>query len=91
MISALLLGNAGVSPDAVAADYAASVHAMASIANLAPGVDPQRTRSAAETDEWMLDKLPIVRDAAARTIEIFDQLGVSAATRTTLRALLLEH
>ncbi|WP_246078016.1 tyrosine-protein phosphatase [Rhodoglobus vestalii] len=51
MISALLLGNAGVSPDAVAADYAASVHAMASVTQLAPGLAAERVRSPEEVDE----------------------------------------
>jgi hypothetical protein len=89
MISALLLGNAGVTPDAVAADYATSVHAMAAVAQLAPGVKPQAVRSPAEVNEWMLDKLPIVRDVAERTDEIFDLLAVSTATRARLRSLLI--
>lgn len=91
MISALLLGNAGVEPDAVAADYAASVHAMATVTQLAPGVEPQAVWSREEVDEWMLDKPPIVRDAAAHTDEIFDLLQVSADSRAALRALLIEH
>lgn len=90
MISALLLGNAGVDPAAVAADYAASVHAMAAVAQLAPGVEPQTVRSRKEVDQWMLDKLPIVRDTATRTHEIFELLGVSVDTRANLRALLIE-
>jgi protein-tyrosine phosphatase len=90
MISALLLGNAGVTPDAVAADYAASVHAMAAVTQLAPGVEPQTARSREEVDEWMIDKLPIVRDAAAQTQEILDQLSVPSATRAILRAKLIE-
>ncbi|QYH36357.1 tyrosine-protein phosphatase [Salinibacterium sp. M195] len=89
MISALLLGNAGVAPAAVAADYANSVRTMATIAQLAPGVDQQPVRSSEEVDEWMLDKLPIVQDVAAHTNKIFDILGVSSATRTVLRALLV--
>jgi len=90
MISALLLGNAGVDPAAVAADYAASVHAMAAVAQLAPGVEPQTVRSRVEVDEWMLDKLPIVRDTATRTHEILELLGVSVDARANLRALLIE-
>ncbi|MEV8254233.1 tyrosine-protein phosphatase [Rhodoglobus sp. NPDC076762] len=89
MISALVLGNAGVEPDAVAADYATSVHAMATIVTLAPGTEPQEIRSSAEVDEWLTDKLPIVHDAAARTHEIFDDLAVSIATRSALRRLLI--
>ncbi|MGV8851531.1 MAG: tyrosine-protein phosphatase, partial [Rhodoglobus sp.] len=69
MISALLLGNAGVAPTAVAADYAASVHAMATVEHLAPGTEPQTVRSREDVDEWMLDKLPIVQDTAERTHE----------------------
>ncbi|GAA1209218.1 hypothetical protein [Rhodoglobus aureus] len=91
MISALLLGNAGVAPDAVAADYTASVHTMAAVAQLAPGVAPQSVRSRDDVDEWMLDKLPIVRHAASHTTEIFDLLDVSNDTRAALRALLIAH
>ena len=91
MISALLLGNAGVDPAAVAADYVASVHAMAAVAQLAPGVEPQTLRSPEEVDEWMLDKLPIVRESAAHTDEIFDLLGISGTTRTDLRTVLIEQ
>ncbi|MBH0083688.1 tyrosine-protein phosphatase [Salinibacterium sp. SWN167] len=89
MISALLLGNAGVDPAAVAADYATSVHAMAVVEQLAPGAEPEEIRSPAEVDEWMRDKLPIVRDTATRTHEVFDLLGVSIATRSALRRLLI--
>ncbi|WP_039741564.1 tyrosine-protein phosphatase [Salinibacterium sp. PAMC 21357] len=91
MISALLLGNAGVTPAAVAADYAASVHAMATIEQIAPGTEPEEVRSPAEVDEWMLDKLPIVHDTAERAHEIFDLLGVSIATRSRLRRMLIEQ
>lgn len=89
MISALLLGNAGVTPAAVAADYAASVHTMATVEQIAPGEEPEAVRSRDEVDEWMLDKLPIVHDTAERTHEIFDLLGVSIATRSALRTMLI--
>ncbi|MBH0009543.1 tyrosine-protein phosphatase [Salinibacterium sp. SWN1162] len=89
MISALMLGNAGVDPHAVGEDYATSVHAMAHIATHAPGAEPDEARSPAEVDEWMIDKLPIVHDTAARAHEIFDLLEVSIATRAALRRLLI--
>ncbi|MBH0115270.1 tyrosine-protein phosphatase [Salinibacterium sp. NG253] len=91
MISALLLGNAGVEPDAVVADYAASVHAMAVVAQVTPDEDPQVVQTPEEVDEWMFDKLPLVHDTATRAHEVFDLLDVSIATRSTLRRLLIEQ
>ena len=91
MITALLLGNAGVTPAAVVADYAASVHAMATVEYFAPGTERQAVQSPEEVDQWLLDKLPIVHDAAERTHEIFDLLGVSISTRSALRKMLVQQ
>ncbi|CBT75112.1 MULTISPECIES: tyrosine-protein phosphatase [Glutamicibacter] len=90
MISALILGNAGVEPQAVANDYAASVRAMAGIASHAPTVDDQAKWSQKTANEWLNDKLPIVRDVAVNAQDILDSLNVSAATRESLRAKLID-
>lgn len=89
MISALILGNAGVEPHAVANDYAASVRAMAGIASHAPTADVQAAWSQKTANEWLNDKLPIVRDVVVNARGILDSLKVSAATRDSLRAKLI--
>jgi hypothetical protein len=89
MIAALLLGNAGVVPDAVAQDYAHSVRAIAGAAIHAPTVDRQSRWTADETDAWLADKLPIVRETAASAPQIMTDLGVHEGTRERLRGLLV--
>lgn len=88
MISAILLGNAGVPPDAVADDYARSVREMAGSASHAPTTDRQAAWTAAEVDDWLATAAPTVRATAARTAELFDTLGVAHPVRTRLRELL---
>lgn len=91
MISALLLGNAGVEPQAVANDYAASVRAMAGIASHAPTVDDQAKWSQKTVNEWLNDKLPIVHEVVVNTQAILESLDVSTATRESLRAKLIDR
>jgi len=88
MISALLLGNAGVAPDDVAADYAASVRAMAGRPSHAPTVDRQQGWTKAEVDAWLATTTPLVRDVAARTDVAFDAVGLGEHHRDRLRDLL---
>lgn len=90
MICALLLGNAGVEPDFVAADYAASVRVMAGVANHSPTVDQQAEWTRNQVDSWLTDKLPLVREVAGGVQEIFDVLKVGTATRESLRSLLVD-
>lgn len=90
MICALLLGNAGVDPDAVAGDYAASVRAMAGAAHHSPTVDRQATWSQEEAGAWLGDKVAIVRDAAAHARDIMDMLKVPAPVSESLRAMLID-
>nr|WP_281070190.1 tyrosine-protein phosphatase [Paeniglutamicibacter psychrophenolicus] len=90
MISALLLGNAGVDPMLVAADYAASVRAMAGVANHSPTIDQQAEWTRNTVDSWLVDKLPMLREVAGGVQEIFDVLGVDTATRESLRSLLVD-
>lgn len=91
MICALLLGNAGVDPDAVADDYAASVRAMAGVVHHAPTADRQAGWSREEVDRWMSDKLTIVRDVVVRTQDVLDALQVSPAVRESLCAMLVDQ
>ncbi|MEG3615605.1 tyrosine-protein phosphatase [Isoptericola haloaureus] len=88
MISALLLGNAGVAPDDVAADYATSVRAMAGQASQAPTADRQQTWTAEQVESWVTRTTPLVRDAASCTDEAFDAIGLSTEHRHRLRGLL---
>ena len=90
MISALLLGNAGVSPDDVAGDYAQSVRAMAGAKTHASTHDRQASWSVAEADQWIAETASIVREVAANTDAVFDTIGLSQDERSRLRALLTE-
>lgn len=65
MISALLLANAGVPPDVVAEDYAASVRAMAGTATHMPTPDRQATWDDQQVSRWLADAMPLVIDVAA--------------------------
>ncbi|MDO8151693.1 tyrosine-protein phosphatase [Isoptericola sp. b408] len=88
MISALLLGHAGVSPDDVADDYAASVRAMAGRPSHAPTADRQQTWTTAQVESWVSRSTPLVAEVAARTEEAFDVVGLATEHRRRLRALL---
>jgi protein-tyrosine phosphatase len=90
MISTLLLGNAGVSPVDVAADYAESVRALAGASTHAPTPDRQATWSPREIEEWIAATAPIVLEIAADTDSALDMIGVSPTVRRQLRARLVE-
>ena len=89
-ILALLLGNAGVEPALVAADYAASVRVMAGVANHSPPIDQQAEWARNPDDSWLADKLPLVREVAGGVQEIFDVPKVGTATRESLGSLLVD-
>jgi len=89
MISALLLGNAGVPAEIVADDYAASVRAMAGIAHHAPTHDRQATWNSQQVSRWLDDVVPLVIDVASDVGAVFDTLGVSRQVRQRLRDLLV--
>ena len=89
MISALLLGNAGVPAQIVAQDYAASVRAMAGIAHHAPTHDRQATWNSQRVSRWLDEVVPLVIDVAADVGAVFDALGVSPQVRQRLRDLLV--
>ncbi|GAA1498494.1 tyrosine-protein phosphatase [Paeniglutamicibacter kerguelensis] len=90
MICALLLGNAGVDPDAVAGDYAASVRAMAGAAHHSPTVDRQAEWSPEEVEVWLGGKTAIVRDVAVNARDVLDMLKVPAAVSESLRSMLID-
>ncbi len=90
MISALLLGNAGVPPRIVADDWAESVRAMAGSPHNAPTPDRQSTWSPAQVESWIDEKSPIVEGVAADTEAVFESLGVDAAVSRRLRELLTD-
>jgi len=90
MISALLLGNAGVEPRIVVEDYAQSVHAMAGADSHSPTLDRQASWSTADVDDWLRHTAPIVFDAAAHTDDAFDRIGVTLDERHRLRLILTE-
>lgn len=84
MISALLLANAGVSTDDIAADYAESVYAMA---RAAPHGGPTHDRQASGGQEqaraWLGTVTPHVRAFVAGPGAVLDALDVSAQSRNT--------
>ena len=90
MISALLLGNAGVSPDDVAKDYAESVRAMAGAKTHAPTHDRQASWSMAQVEQWITETTSIVRETASNADVTFDAIGLSQEERSRLRTLLTE-
>ncbi|GLI27246.1 protein-tyrosine-phosphatase [Agromyces rhizosphaerae] len=87
MVSALLLGNAEVAPEAVVDDYAASVHAMASTPSHA--AQPMSGWTGARIAGWVQERAPIVHATAADAPAILARLGVDPDTRESLRHLLL--
>lgn len=88
MLTALLLGNAGVTPAAVADDYAQSVRAMAGAAAHLPTADRQQAWSDAKVEAWIVETAPIVEDVATHSSEVFDQIALPPHDRARLRDLL---
>ncbi|MFD1718541.1 hypothetical protein ACFSE6_11895 [Georgenia deserti] len=88
MVSALLLANAGVSPEDVVADYAVAVRTMAGApAHGGPGHDRQAAWCDAEVATFLDANLDHVRLFAAAPQNVLDRLGVTDETRSRLRAL----
>jgi protein-tyrosine phosphatase len=88
MISALLLSNAGVSPQDVAADYAESVRAMAGAQTHSPTGDRQAAWGPDEVENWIATTGPIVEDVAADPAAAFSRIGASPDLKLRLRAIL---
>lgn len=91
LVTVLLLAIARVSPDAIASDYELAVCAMAGTPTHAPTHDVQSTWSQQQVDEWLLQVRPTVLQFIADAPAHLDTIGLSAATRYRLRALLLDE
>ncbi|MFB8190545.1 tyrosine-protein phosphatase [Microbacterium sp. NPDC055988] len=90
MVSALLLSNAGVSPEDVAADYAESVRAMVGAQTHSPTADRQAGWQAEEVASWIAQTGPIVADIASDPDGAFAAIGADADLRNRLRSLLTQ-
>ncbi|MFC7406693.1 tyrosine-protein phosphatase [Georgenia alba] len=88
MMAALLLANAGVPPEIVAEDYAASVRAMAGVTHHGPTHDRQSAWDAQQVAAWLDHTVPLVVDAAANVDRALDVVGLSEPYRDRLRSLL---
>jgi protein-tyrosine phosphatase len=89
MVSAVLLGNAGVSADDIVADYSASVRAMAgSGTHGAPTADRQASWTPDQVEVWLAGVEPHVRDFVAGLDEALTRVGTTARARRRLRDLL---
>ena len=88
MIATLLLSNAGVAPEVIAADYAESVREMAGVQALTG--DRQAAWTEREVDAWISATAPIVRSVAAEPDVALDAIGADAGLRARLRAMLTE-
>lgn len=85
MVTALLLGNAGVPADLIADDYARSVLAIAGVATHAPTQDRQAAWSLTEAEAWLSHTRPLVNDFVACIDTHLDILGLSESERQKLR------
>lgn len=90
MISALLLSNAGVSPEDVAADYAESVRAMAGAQTHSPTKDRQAVWGPEEVERWIAKTVPLVTDVARDPGAAFAAIGATTDLQNRLRALLTQ-
>lgn len=90
MISALLLGNAGVSPDDVADEYAQSVRAMAGATTHAPTHDRHASWPAAQVEQWIAETTSIVRETDSSPDVAFDAIGLPQEERIRPRELLAD-
>lgn len=89
MVSALLLGNAGVSADDIVADYSASVRAVAGRGtHAAPTADRQASWTPDQVEVWLADVEPHVRDFVAGLDEALTRVSTTARARRRLRDLL---
>lgn len=90
LITALLLANAGVPAEAVSADYAMSVRAMAGRSRHGgPTHDRQSLWTPAQTDAFLAEVAPIV-ERNVRTIgATMTDLGIAPNERQALRDLLV--
>ncbi len=90
LITMLLLANAGVPPEAVAADYAMSVRAMAGASHHGGASDDrQATWTTEQTDTFLNEAMPIVERNVRAITKTMADLGITPDERQALRALLV--
>ncbi len=87
MITALLLANAGVAPDAVAADWALSVRTMHR--HGLPAHDRQSRWDEPQVEEFVAEGTAVVESVAAHVATFLDDVGLDDVTRRRLRDLLV--
>lgn len=87
MVVALLLAHAGVAPEHVAADWAASVRAMAGGPHRPE--DRQSTWGEAEVGQFLDESVPVVEEVAGDVAAVLDAVGLDDEERTRLRDLLV--
>ena len=88
LVSALLLGNAGVPPADIADDYALSVRAMSGLPSHAPTLDRQAEWAEDEVTSWIKTVRPIAESFAADAQAHLDVIGLEQRHRSRLRELL---
>jgi protein-tyrosine phosphatase len=89
MITALLLADAGATPEAIANDYAESVRTMASAYSNSPTPDRQTTWGPAEVANWLDKTRPLVINFVTDVNRNLEQVGLRHTERDHLRSLLL--
>lgn len=87
MITALLLANAGVAPDAVAADWALSVRTMHRLG--LPAHDRQSRWDEPQVETFVAEGTAIVESVAADVATFLDDVGLDDVSRRRLRDLLV--
>lgn len=86
MVSALLLGMAGVPADHVAADWAESVRTMAGTGNA--WHDRQASWTPDEVERFLRGSIPVVQEFVDDIDRVLDVIGLDDEIRTQLRDLL---
>ncbi|WP_218043623.1 tyrosine-protein phosphatase [Paramicrobacterium fandaimingii] len=90
MITALLLGNAGVPPSSVVDDYAQSVRAMAGTPHQGQAGDRQAEWNSQQREDWIESVSPIVYEAAEDTQRAFDMIQLDRRDQRRLREMLTQ-
>ena len=88
LVVTLLLANAGVPPEQVAADWAQSVREVAGRGDHTD--DRQSSWDEAQVEAFLAEAVPVAQEAAADVDRLLDVIGVDEDTRLRLRDLLVE-
>ncbi|MBO0922089.1 tyrosine-protein phosphatase [Cellulomonas sp. zg-ZUI222] len=87
LVVTLLLANAGVPPEHVAADWAQSVREVAGRRDHTD--DRQSTWDEAQVEAFLAEAVPVAQEAAADVSRLLDVVGLDDGTRARLRDLLV--